>query len=77
MVRHLTFLQNVSSEAAVRLKEWLNLVELTLRTRVCLVDGKERKLRSYGIEVLWHFHVLATSLAGIDFGILVWPTFGS
>jgi hypothetical protein len=47
--------------ADVKLEHWLNLVERTLRSRVCFVAGKERKLRSYGMEVPWHSHILATS----------------
>jgi hypothetical protein len=62
----LTFPWNVISETAdAKLKEWLNLVERTLRTRVCFVAGKERKPRSFGMEVPWHFHILATSLAAM------------
>lgn len=59
----LTFLWDVRNETAdAKLKEWLNLVERTLRTRVCFVAGKERKPRSYGMEVPWHLHILVTSL---------------
>jgi hypothetical protein len=67
----LTFLWDVRSETAdAKLKEWLNLVERTLRTRVCFVAGKERKPHSYGMEVPWHFHILAMSLAAMPKGLL-------
>src|ERR1019366_10219783 len=67
----LTFPWNVKGETAdVKLKEWLNLIERTLKTRVCFVAGKERKPHSYGMEVPWHFHILAMSLAAMPKGLL-------
>ena len=48
----LTFPWNVRSETAdAKLKQWLNQIERTMRTRVCFVAGKERTPRSYGMEV--------------------------
>jgi hypothetical protein len=62
----LTFPWNVRSETAdTKLKQWLNLIERTIQTQVCFVDGKERKPRSRGMEVPWHFHLLVTSLVDI------------
>jgi hypothetical protein len=62
----LTFPWNVTSETAdAKLKQWLNLIERTMRTRVCFVAGKERKPRSHGMEVPWHFHLLVTSRVDI------------
>ncbi len=62
----LTFPWNVRSETAdAKLKEWLNIIERTLRTQICFVAGKERKPRSHGMEVPWHFHLLVTSMVDI------------
>lgn len=61
-----TFNWNVRSETADRkFEEWINLVEHELKTRVCVVFGKERKPRSCGLEVPWHFHVLVTAATDI------------
>jgi hypothetical protein len=55
MVHHPDIPVGCPSETAdIKLKEWLNLVERTLLTRVCFVAGKERKPNSYGMEVPWH-----------------------
>jgi hypothetical protein len=73
----LTFPWNVRSETAdAKLKQWLNLTERTLRTKVCFVVGKERKPHSYGMEVPWHFHLLVTSMVDIPKELLVesWTT---
>ena len=67
----LTFPWNVRSETAdARLKQWLNQIERTLRTRVCFVAGKERKPRSHGMEVPWHFHLLVTAMVDLPKGLL-------
>lgn len=67
----LTFPWNVKGETAdVKLKEWLNLIERTLKTRICFVAGKERKPHSLGMEVPWHFHVLVTSRIAIPQGFV-------
>jgi len=68
----LTFPWNVTSETAdAKLKQWLNLIERTLRTRVCFVAGKESKPRFRGMEVPWHFHLLVTSMVDLPKGLLV------
>jgi hypothetical protein len=62
----LTFSWNVSGETAdQKLKEWLNTVERDLKARVCFVAGKEHTPSSVGMEVPWHFHLLAASEAPI------------
>ena len=67
----LTFPWNVRSETAdAKLKQWLNLIEQKLRTRVCFVAGKERKPRVHGMEVPWHFHLLVTSMVDLPKGLL-------
>ena len=67
----LTFPWNVKGETAdVKLKEWLNLIERTLKTRICFVAGKERKPHSLGMEVPWHFHLLVTSCIAIPQGLV-------
>jgi len=68
----LTFPWDVRSETAdAKLKQWLNLIERTLRTRVCFVAGKESKPRFRGMEVPWHFHLLVTSMVDLPKGLLV------
>jgi hypothetical protein len=72
-----TFRWNVRSETADRkFEEWINLIERELRTRVCLVAGRERKPRSHGSKVPWHFHVLVTAATAIPDGMLAghWKT---
>ena len=67
----LTFPWNVRAETADRkLKGWIDLVEKDLRNRMCFVAGKERKPDSLGIQVPWHFHLLATSLVPIPKHVL-------
>jgi len=66
-----TFNWNVRSETADRkFEEWINLVERYLKTRVCIVVGKERKPRSHGREVPWHFHVLLAAATDIHPALL-------
>lgn len=54
-----------SETADRKLEEWINLVERELKTRICIVAGKERKPHSRGTEVPWHFHVLITALTQV------------
>ena len=54
-----------SETADAKLKEWLNLVDRTLWSRVCFVACKERKPHSPGMEVPWHFHILVASLVAM------------
>lgn len=62
----LTFPWDVRSETAdARLKQWLDIIERSLRTRVCFVAGKERNPRHLGMEVPWHFHLLVTSMVDL------------
>jgi hypothetical protein len=58
----LSFPWNLREETADRkFRAFLNILERELRTRICFLGGKERKPRSYGMEVPWHFHVLMTA----------------
>lgn len=68
----LTFSWNVKGETAdLKFNKWLDAVERELKARVCFVAGKERKPDSHGMEVPWHFHLLATSDVAIPHQLLV------
>jgi hypothetical protein len=61
----LAFPWNVASETADRkLREFINCLEKTLRSRVCHVAARESESKA-GAGVPWHFHVLLTSLETI------------
>jgi hypothetical protein len=58
----LTFPWDATSETAdQKLKELLNALERELKNSICFMAGKERKARSAGMNVPWHFHVLMTA----------------
>jgi hypothetical protein len=61
----LTFPWNVTSETADRkLREFINRLEKTLRSRVCHVAARESESKT-GAAVPWHFHLLLASLETI------------
>jgi hypothetical protein len=61
----LTFPWNVTSETADRkLREFINCLEKTLRSRVCHIAARESESKT-GAAMPWHFHVLLASLETI------------
>lgn len=58
----LTFNRPCGEERALgNFKTFVDTVERELRDVICCVYGIERKPRSVGIEVHWHFHAMMTS----------------
>lgn len=63
----LTFPWNVRAETAVRkLRQFINTLEKSVRSNLCMVAGQESRSRSLGMSVRTHFHVLLTSHALIS-----------